>query len=325
MSRPSSRELVLRERRAHRGDDRFHGCLPESDHVRVALHDDRPILLRDRRPCEVEAVEDASLLEELALGCVHVLAPERVVVAEATGLEADHAAPRVGEREHQPEREVVVAAPVCEPGRLDLVNLEAPLACLGDEPHALRQTEPELLRDLLAQLALLEVLTHGGADVRFPQDPFEVGRRLLEERGQSVTAAAGGVLSGRRLLVLERHAEAVGEPLDRVGEDEVLGLLDEADDVAALPAAEAVVELLDGVDREARCPLLVEGATPRKAGAGGPPQRRARGDDLDDVGRRLDLGDAALLDPRHPGDPTPPVGARRTRAQSGRSSRRDSP
>ena len=60
---------------------------------------------------------------------------------------------RVGEREHQPEREVVVAAPVREPGRLDLVDLEAPLPRLGDQPRSLREPEPELLRDLLAELA----------------------------------------------------------------------------------------------------------------------------------------------------------------------------
>src|SRR6185503_14501163 len=108
-----------------------------------------------------------------------------------------------------------------------------------------------------------------------------------------------GVRPRRALLVLEGDPEAVGEPLDRLGEVEVLRLLDEAHDVAALPAAEAVVELLDGIDGEARRPLLVERAPAREARARGAAQRRARGDDLDDVGRRLDLGDARVLDPRH--------------------------
>ena len=34
----------------------------------LPLHDDRPLLLRDRLPREVEAVEDRRLVEQLALG-----------------------------------------------------------------------------------------------------------------------------------------------------------------------------------------------------------------------------------------------------------------
>ena len=67
-------QLMLRERRAHRRDDGLDAGLPESDHVGVALDDDRAVLLGDRGPREVEAVEDVPLLEQLALGCVDVLA-----------------------------------------------------------------------------------------------------------------------------------------------------------------------------------------------------------------------------------------------------------
>ena len=63
----------------------------------------------------MEPVENVALLEELALRRVDVLALERVVVAEPACLEADHAPARVREREHEPEREVVVAALVREP------------------------------------------------------------------------------------------------------------------------------------------------------------------------------------------------------------------
>ena len=107
-------EVLLGQRRAHRGDDRLEPRLPERDHVGVALDDDGAVLLRDRGPGEVEPVEDVALLEQLALGRVDVLALERVVVVELPRLEADHPAARVREREHQPRREVVVAALVGE-------------------------------------------------------------------------------------------------------------------------------------------------------------------------------------------------------------------
>ena len=104
------------ERRSHRGDDGLEPRLAERDHVGVALHDHRALLLRDRRPGQVEPVEDVAFVEELALGRVHVLAAQRVVVPQLASLEPDDVAACVAEREHQPLREVVVAAGVDEPG-----------------------------------------------------------------------------------------------------------------------------------------------------------------------------------------------------------------
>ena len=144
---------------------------------------------------------------------------------------------------------------------------EPALARLRDEPLAAGQPEPELLRDLVAEPAAGEVLAHRGAGLGLPQRALEVRGRLLEQRGQPLAAPSRGVGPRRALLVLEGDPEPVGEPLDRLGEVEILRLLDEADDVAALPAAEAVVELVDGIDGEARRPFLVEGAAPREARA----------------------------------------------------------
>ena len=88
-------------------------------------------------------------------------------------------------------------------------------------------------------------------------------------------------------LALQLDPVAVGEQLDRLGEAEPLLLLDELDRVAADPAAEAVVELLLGVDRERRRALLVERAEADPAGALAA-QVGVGGDHLDDVGRLLD-------------------------------------
>ena len=108
--------MLLGERGAHRGDHGLEARLPQGDHVGVALDDDRAVLLRDRGTREVEAVENAALLEEVALRRVDVLALERVVLAELSRLESDHPAACVGERKHQPWREVVVTALVRQPG-----------------------------------------------------------------------------------------------------------------------------------------------------------------------------------------------------------------
>ena len=125
MSRESSLTLPLRERRSHGGDHRLQACLPKRDHVGVALHDDPALLLRDCVSREVEPVQDRRLVEELALGRVHVLAPQRIILVELARLEADDPAACVGQWEHQPAREVVVPAGIREAGIAELVPREA--------------------------------------------------------------------------------------------------------------------------------------------------------------------------------------------------------
>jgi hypothetical protein len=109
---------------------------------------------------------------------------------------------------------------------------------------------------------------------------------------EPLAPAATRLGSRRQLFVLERHSETPGEPFHRTDEVEALLRLDEADEVALRLAAEAVVELLDGVHREARRALVVEGAAPDPAG---PLTAKLGvcGDDLDDVR----CGDDRLLRP----------------------------
>ena len=115
-------QLPLGERRAHRRDDRLEPGLAQREHVGVALDDDRALLLRDRGARAVEPVEQVALAEELALGRVDVLRAQRVVLAQLARLEAAHPPARVGQREEQAPVEVVVAAPVDEPGRGELLR-----------------------------------------------------------------------------------------------------------------------------------------------------------------------------------------------------------
>ena len=185
-----------------------------------------------------------------------------------------------------------------EPGSAQLVGREPLLARLLGEAGSGREAEPELAANGFAEAAALEVGAHGHAGFGLPQVPLVEGRGLVEHGVEAVTPLARLLLLRRGLLVLERDAEPLRQPLDRSGEVEILGLADEGDHVAALAAAEAVVELVGRVHREARRSLLVEGTAARVAGAG-LPQRRAAGDDLHHVGGRDDLPDRRLLDPGH--------------------------
>ena len=109
MSTSELAELPIGQRSSHRRDDRLEPGLAQRDDVCVALHHGCEVLLADRGLGEVKPVQDGALVEEVALGRVDVLAPQRVVLAQLAGLEAHHAAARVGEREHEPVREVVRA------------------------------------------------------------------------------------------------------------------------------------------------------------------------------------------------------------------------
>ena len=203
-------------------------------------------------------------MEEITLGRVDVLPLERIVLSKLPRLKAHDPSPEVGEREHQPLREVVASADGGQSGRSQLVGRKALLARLLGEPAPGREPEPELLRDVLAEPARCEVLPDGSSGVAVPEKPLEVRRRLLENGVEALAPPALGLDARRCLLVLERHAKAFGEPLDRADEVEVLRLADEGDDVSPLPAPEAVVELVDRVHGERRRPLLVERAAARE-------------------------------------------------------------
>src|SRR5262249_42236205 len=147
-----------------------------------------------------------------------------------------------------------------------------------------REAEPVLAAHLLAEPAALEVGARRLAARRLPEVALVERGRLLEQREQALAPAARGVLLRRRLLVLERDAEALGQPLHRLREVELFRLLHELDHVAARPAAEAVVELVRRVDGEARRLLVVERTEAGPPGARAP-ELGPRRDDLDHVGR----------------------------------------
>src|SRR5204862_4225943 len=108
-----------------RSDHRLDAGLPQREHVRVPLDDDRALLFRNCAACTIEAVQQIALSEELTLGRVDVLRADRIVLSQLASLKAEHASACVRDGKEQPPGEVVVAAPVDEPRREKLLAREA--------------------------------------------------------------------------------------------------------------------------------------------------------------------------------------------------------
>src|SRR5207237_2294121 len=120
------------------------------------------------------------------------------------GLEAQHAPARVPEREEQTSREVVVAAPVDEPGREELLARESLLDRLARKGRAAeRKPEPVLAADVLAESAPCEVVARQRSRLRVPQVTLVEACRGIEQRLQSLASPPLRVVFRRRLLVLE--------------------------------------------------------------------------------------------------------------------------
>ncbi|GMA88840.1 hypothetical protein GCM10025868_40900 [Angustibacter aerolatus] len=119
----------------------------------------------------------------------------------------------------------------------------------------------------------------------------------LDEPGAPADLLAG---PPRAVLVLDLHAGALGEPLDGVAEGQVVDLLDERDDVAALAAAEAVPDAERRPHVERRRLLVVERAEPLERPDATGSERDVLADDVLDRRTLLDRGHDLGLDPtRH--------------------------
>jgi hypothetical protein len=105
-------------------------------------------------------------------------------------LEADDPPARIGKREHQPRREVVVSARVRQPGVAQLLARKTLLPRLLGEARAGREAEPELAAGGLTEPAALEICADRLPGSRLPQVPFVKRRRLVEHRVQPLAAFA---------------------------------------------------------------------------------------------------------------------------------------
>ncbi len=122
-------------------------------------------------------------------------------------------------------------------------------------PAAGRPAELERLDGGVAEAATAQVVERRLPRRMVGEDGVVEGDRPVEDLGQ---ALAPGVVAAGPLVELDPGAG--GEDLERVGERHVVTLHDEAEDVAAQPAAEALPALASRGDVERRRLLTVERA-----------------------------------------------------------------
>ena len=248
----------------------------------------------------MQAVQDAALLEDLGLGAVQVLRP--LPARHHARAEPAHAAAGVAERERDP-----AAEPVDRPApalRRD-AGLEQQLGrvALGEGgardaiPVGRREPEPEPRDRLGRDAALGQVDARRLALLRPLQVALVERRDVVEQAVGALGAVEPVAVARRQVLALDLDAVPVGEPLDGLGERQVLDLLHEVEQAALLAAAEALVELVARVDVERRRPLVVERAAQHHLAARRPARAGPRLDQLDQVGPLAHGVDGRLADP----------------------------
>jgi hypothetical protein len=104
--------------------------------------------------------------------------------------------------------------------------------------------------------------------------------------------------AGARVFgVAELDPDPVSQPLDGLGEAEVVDLAHEVDHVAPLTTAEAVEEASRRGDLEARRLLVVKGAQALQRAAAGVAQRDVGADDVLDLGAVTNGRHVLVVDP----------------------------
>ncbi len=258
--------LLRRERRTGRRDDVLDPGLVHRNDVGIALHHDGEVLLLDGFLGEIETVEFALLAVYLALGRILVLG-DFLVGAERTAAERHDTARNIVDREHHPVVETVeertVALALERQARREEEFLLVPggqrvlghLVALGRA-----ETEAEFLNRGVGHAARLAEIGHADAHplALVVQIVGEVVGRPTIERKHGFAVVVAPLLLGGELLLLDLDAVALGHHLERFGIGDVLVLHQERHGVAALAAAETLVDALGGRNDERRGLLVVE-------------------------------------------------------------------
>ena len=296
-------DVLLGERGPARGHRTGQAGPVEADDVGVPLADHDLVVVHGVGLRPVESVEDLRLVVKHVVPRVLVLRP--LGVGQLPPTEADHAGALVEDREQHARPEEVL-----EPSRLvrepQTARLEVRGADLQRPSHQVpavgRPTDP-VAGDLFRVEAAAPQVGPGGRRVGTGAQPVvvPVGRTLGQLEQPLLTLAALALVT---IGVAQRDARTCGEHLDRADEVELLLLTQEGDRIARGLAAEAVVQPLGGVDREARRLLRMERAQAR------PPltdalQLGVLRDDRDDVGGLSNPSDV-LVDDAH-SEPMLPV------------------
>ena len=285
-------DVLAAERRAARGDGRGDPGEVAGHDVGVALDDDGLVPLGDVPLGPLDAVEHGALLVERGLRGVEVLRP-RVVVHQLAGAEADDVAGDVADRPHQPAVETVdqrAARGLLGQAAGDQLGLGEALAAQvpGQRvPAAGREAAAEVDGHLAVEAALGEELPGRRGLGRAELLGEERGGRGVgrDQPGPLADVGPVGRAGGAAavVLVVQLDVGPAGEQLDRLGEGEVVDLLDERNDIASFSATKTMVEISRRSDLERRRFLVVERAQPLQAAAAGALELQVLADDLVDL------------------------------------------
>ena len=160
--------------------------------------------------------------------------------------------------------------------------------------------QPKLRGRLGVEVALDQVLPRRRGLVGLQRLGVELLGRGVGGDQPAAAAPVALHVGRRRAGVGDGVADPVGEHLDGLDEADVLDLLQERVDVAALAAAEAVEVAVVGADVERRRLLVVERAEPLQRVGAGAAQLHVVADDVLDADAFADGRDVAIGDPARP-------------------------
>ena len=189
-----------------------------------------------------------------------------------------------------------------QPGRLEFLELEslAQQVLRQRVPARRREAAAEVRGGVGVEIAVEQVLPRRRGLVRLQRLGVELLRRGVGGDQPAAAAPVALHVGRRRAGVGDGVADPVGEHLDRLDEADVLDLLQERVDVAALAAAEAVEVAVVGPDVERRRLLVVERAQPLQRVGAGAAQLDVVADDVFDADALTDGRDVAIRDPARP-------------------------
>ena len=274
------------------GATRGHGVRHARDvrghDVRVALDDDDLMLGRDRLLRQVQAVQELRLLVDRRLGGVEILGRFLVAVVQATRAKTDRRARDIADRPHEAPTETVIHAAVSlrpQARNLDLLVREALGTQVAGEgiPRGRGIADPEMRAHRLGEAALGE---KRAALVRLGGGQLLLVELFGDAVGVQESLALARLLGAHArpaLLVVEGDPGLRRQHLHRLSKGQVVDLLHERDDVAALTTPEAVEHAQVGAHVEGGGALVVEGAQTLQGADTRGSQRYVFADDLVDL------------------------------------------
>src|SRR6185437_4471557 len=257
---PQQRELVFGQRGAERSDARRKARAHHGDDVDITFHYHQRAAVMGGEPRGAEVVEIVALVKQGRLRRVQVFGGD--VFFQRAAAKRDDPAAQIRDRKHHAVAKAII-------GYRDVVARDQQTRldhvldrnALGSQIFLQRKTLARRIADAELQLggrrngAVAEIAARLGAVARGQSvgEEFRGQFHHIVQRLAALLVTRGVGSDGG-----QRHAGHRGQPFDRFGEADALGLHQERDDVAVLAGGEVVIKSLLVVDGERRRLLLLE-------------------------------------------------------------------